>query len=41
MDAEKRMRLIRVIKKIEKNPVFSEKIGIRNKSEFNPKKRRK
>lgn len=34
MDAEKRMLLIRVIEKIEKNPVFSEKVGIRNKSEF-------
>lgn len=32
MDTAKRMRLIRMIEKMEKNPEFSEKIGIRNKS---------
>lgn len=32
MNAEYRMRLIRVIEKIEKNPEFSKKIGIKNKT---------
>ena len=41
MDAEKRMRLIRTIEKIERNPTFSEKLGIRNKSVLKPLKERK
>ena len=32
MDVTKRMRLIRIIEKMEKNPEFSEKLGIPNKS---------
>lgn len=32
MDSAKRMQLIRIIEKIEKNPEFSEKLGIQNKS---------
>ena len=31
MNAEHRIRLIRVIEKIEKNPKFSKKIGIKEK----------
>ncbi len=34
MDTEKRIRLIRILGKIESNPGFSEKLGIRDKSEF-------
>ena len=34
MDTEKRMQLIRMIEKMEQNPEFSKKIGIRNKSDF-------
>lgn len=41
MDAEKRMKLIRIIEKIEKNPGFSEKLEIRNKSVLKPMKERK
>lgn len=41
MDTVKRMQLIRVIEKIEKNPEFSEKMGIRNKSVLKPEKERK
>lgn len=32
MDTAKRMQLIRIIEKIEKNPEFSDKMGIRNNS---------
>ena len=32
MDTAKRMKLIKIIGKIEKNSEFSEKIGARNKS---------
>ena len=32
MDTAKRMQLIRIIEKMEKNPEFSEKLGIKNKS---------
>ena len=32
MNAEHRIRLIRVIEKIEKNPKFSKKIGIKDKT---------
>lgn len=41
MDTEKRMQLIRVIEKIENSPEFSEKLGIKNKSEFKPEKERR
>ena len=32
MNAEHRMRLIRVIEKIEKNPEYSKKLGIKDKT---------
>ena len=41
MDVTKRMRLIRSIEKMEKNPEFSEKLGIRNKSVLKPVKEQK
>ena len=41
MEPEKRIQLIKMIEKIEKNPGFSEKLGIRNKSEFERRKERK
>lgn len=41
MDTAKRMQLIRIIEKMEKNPEFSEKLGIRNKSVLKPVKERK
>ena len=34
MDTAQRIKLIRMIEKIEKNPEFSNKIGVRNTSEF-------
>lgn len=34
MDTAQRIRLIRMIEKIEKNPEFSSKIGVKNASEF-------
>ncbi len=34
MDAARRIQLIRIIEKIEKNPGFCEKLGIQNKSEL-------
>ena len=34
MDTARRIRLIRIIEKIEKKPEFSSKIGVRNTSEF-------
>ncbi len=36
MDTAKRMQLIRIIEKMEKNPEFSEKLGIKNKSVWKP-----
>lgn len=36
MDTAKRMQLIRIIEKMEKNPEFSEKLGIKNKSVLKP-----
>ena len=30
MNAEQRIRLIRIIEKIEKNPEFSNKLGLKN-----------
>lgn len=38
MGTEKRMQLIRMLEKMEQNPEFSKKIGIRNKSDFKPEK---
>lgn len=40
MDAEHRIRLIRVIEKIEKNPEFSKKIGVKDKTKEKTKERR-
>ena len=40
MDAEHRIRLIRVIEKIEKNPEFSKKIGVKDKTKEKKKERR-
>ena len=34
MDVRKRMQMIRMMEKMEKNPQFSKKIGIRDKSYF-------
>ena len=34
MNAAQRIRIIRLIEKIDKNPEFSNKIGIKNISEF-------
>ena len=41
MDTEKRIQLIRIIEKMEKNREFSEKIGIRDNSVLKPVKERK
>ena len=41
MDTAQKIRLIRMIEKIEKNPEFSSKIGVRNASEFIAEKRQK
>lgn len=38
MDTARRIQLIRIIEKMEKNPEFSEKIGVRNKSEMKSEK---
>lgn len=40
MDTEKRIQLIRIIEKTEKNPEFSEKLGIQNKSVWKTVKER-
>lgn len=34
MMVEKRIKMIRMIEKIEKNEVFSKKLGVENKSHF-------
>lgn len=34
MDTRKRLQLIRIIAKMEKNPEFSRKIGAKNRSYF-------
>ena len=34
MNAAQRLRLIRIIEKIEKNPEFSNKLGVKNTSDF-------
>ena len=41
MDTAKRMQLLRIIEKMEKNPEFSEKLGMQNKSVWKPIKERK
>lgn len=41
MDTEKRIQLIRIIEKMEKNREYSEKLGIRDKSVLKPVKERK
>lgn len=38
MEPAQRIRLIQLIEKIEKNPEFSDKIGVKNISEFEQKK---
>lgn len=34
MNTAKRIHLIRILEKMEKNPEFSEKLGIKDKSQF-------
>ena len=34
MEAAQRIRLVRIIEKMEKNPAFSNKLGIKNTSEY-------
>ena len=41
MSAAQRIRLIRIIEKIEKNPEFSNKLGVKNTSDFISDKQRK
>ena len=41
MEAAQRIRLIRIIEKIEKNPAFSNKLGIKNTSEYLSEKEQK
>ena len=41
MNAVQRIRLIRIIEKIEKNPGFSNKLGAKNTSDFISDKQRK
>lgn len=38
MDTAKRIELIRMIEKMERNSEFSERLGIRNKSELRPER---
>ena len=40
MDTKKRMQLIRMIAKIEKNPEFSRKIGVKNRSYLRQEEKR-
>ena len=40
LDTAKRLQLIRVIEKIEKNPKFSKKIGIKDKTKEKLQERR-
>ena len=40
MNAEHRIRLIRVIEKIEKNPEYSQKLGIKDKTKEKSQERR-
>lgn len=41
MDTAKRIQLLRIIEKMEKNLEFSEKLGMQNKSVLKPIKERK
>lgn len=41
MNAVQRIRLIRIIEKIEKSPKFSNKLGVKNTSDFISDKQRK
>ena len=41
MNVEQRIQLTRIIEKIEKNPEFSNKLGVRNTSDFISDKQRK
>ena len=41
MNAARRIRLIRIIEKIEKNPEFSNKLGVKNTSDFMSDKQQK
>lgn len=41
MEAAQRIRLIRIIEKMEKNPMFSNKLGIKNTSEYLAEKEQK
>ena len=41
MNVAQRIRLIRIIEKIEKNPEFSNKLGVKNTSGFISDKQRK
>ena len=41
MNATQRIRLIRIIEKIEKNPEFSNKLGVKNTSDFISDKQQK
>ena len=41
MEAAQRIRLIRIIEKMEKNPAISNKLGIKNTSEYLSEKEQK
>ena len=41
MEAAQRIRLIRIIEKMEKNPAFNNKLGIKNTSEYLSEKEQK
>lgn len=41
MEAAQRIRLIRIIEKMEKNPAFSNKLGMKNTSEYLAEKEQK
>ena len=41
MNVGQRIQLIRIIEKIEKNPEFSNKLGVKNTSDFISDKQRK
>ena len=41
MEAAQRIRLIRILEKMEKNPAFSNKLGIKNTSEYLSEKEQK
>lgn len=41
MDTAKRMQLVQVIEKMERNPAFSEKLGMKNKSQLRQEKERR